>query len=192
MRVIAGTARGRGLRTLPGLEVRPTLDRVRQAVFSSLGEEVRGAACLDLFAGSGAVGIEALSRGAARAVFVERSAGCVRRLTENLQRCEVGERAEVLHCEWQAGIERLRRARERFDLVFADPPYGRFDEAAILAELHLLLIPGGRLLFEHPRRRALPERVASLRLTRVSHYGQTSISWYTRENGRTLTHCEGG
>lgn len=178
MRVIAGSARGRPLRSLPGLEVRPTLDRVRQGVFSSLGERVAGGAFLDLFAGSGAVGIEALSRGAAQAVFVEVSPGCVRRLRENLERCGLQEAARVLQCDWAAGIGRLRRASMVFDLVYVDPPYGRFDEASILAGVEPLLLAGGLLLFEHPARRRLPERTAGLRLTRVMRYGQTAISWY--------------
>lgn len=178
MRVIAGSARGRPLRTLPGLEVRPTLDRVRQGVFSSLGERVDGAVFLDLFAGSGAVGIEALSRGAERATFVERAAGCARRLRENLERCQVAERARVLECDWRAGIARLRRGGEAFDLIYADPPYERFDEASILAAAAELLDAEGLLLLEHPRRRRVPETAGRLRRTRALEYGQTAVSIY--------------
>jgi 16S rRNA (guanine(966)-N(2))-methyltransferase RsmD len=176
--VIAGSARGRPLRTLPGLEVRPTLDRVRQGVFSSLGELVLEAVFLDLFAGSGAVGIEALSRGASQSVFVESAAGCVRRLRENLDRCGFDRQARVLQCDWRAGVDRLLRGREAFDLIYADPPYGRFDEAAVLRELQALLLPEGRLLLEHPRRRALPAETGALRLARQMTYGQTAVSWY--------------
>ena len=178
MRVIAGTARGRQLRSLPGLEVRPTLDRVRQGVFSSLGERVREAVFLDLFAGSGAVGIEALSRGAAQVVFIEVSSGCLRHLRSNLERCGLADRARILASDWRAGVGRLKRAQEGFDLIYADPPYGRFDEASILAEVEPLLVQGGALLFEHPGRRRMPQKTGRLRLERVMIYGQTSVSWY--------------
>ncbi len=178
MRVIAGSARGRPLRTLPGLEVRPTLDRVRQGVFSSLGERVRGAVVLDLFAGSGAVGIEALSRGASQATFVELSGRCARCLRGNLERCALVEMARILQCDWRAGVTRLRRGGEVFDLVYVDPPYGRFDELSVLQEVHPLLGPGAILLFEHLGRRTMPEAGVGFRLTRQMRYGQTSVSWY--------------
>jgi len=178
MRVIAGVARGRPLRTLPGLEVRRTLDRVRQGVFSSLGDRVEEAVFLDLFAGSGAVGIEALSRGASQAVFVERSAGCVRRLRENLERCELAAQARVLACDWQAGIRRLARGGEAFDIIYIDPPYARFDEALVLEGARRLLLAGGTLILEHPRRRGVPSESGELRQVRQMPYGQTMVSWY--------------
>jgi 16S rRNA (guanine(966)-N(2))-methyltransferase RsmD len=183
--VIAGSARGRPLRTLPGLEVRPTLDRVRQGVFSSLGERVSGAVFLDLFAGSGAVGIEALSRGAERATFVESAAGCARRLQENLRRCGVEDRARLLQCDWRAGIERLRRGGEAFDLIYADPPYERFDEAAIVAAAAELLHAEGLLLLEHPRRRRVPEAAGGLKRVRAMEYGQTAVSVYRVDSPAT-------
>ncbi|MEE9218677.1 MAG: 16S rRNA (guanine(966)-N(2))-methyltransferase RsmD [Acidobacteriota bacterium] len=178
MRVISGSARGRRLKTVPGLELRPTLDRVRQAVFSSLGSRIPGAGFLDLFAGCGAVGIEALSRGAGRVVFVESCRACCGALAENLEACALGDRARTLQCDWRAGLERLRAAGERFDVIYADPPYGRYDEAGVLSELSELLASEGVLLLEHPGRRPVPQGVGRLRLVRGVKYGQTSISWY--------------
>jgi 16S rRNA (guanine966-N2)-methyltransferase len=113
MRVIAGTARGRRLAAPPGRDTRPTSDRVREALFSSIAAAVPGAAVCDLFAGSGALGIEALSRGAARATFVERDAGAVAAIRQNLRRTEVDDAGQVVHAE-AAGFCRH---------PLCDPPY---------------------------------------------------------------------
>ena len=121
MRVIAGSARGRRLSAPPGRSTRPTSDRVREALFSSLADDVPGAYVLDLFAGTGALGIEALSRGASGATFVERDAGAIPVLRANLQTAGVSDRAEVVRCDAAAFVQRA--PRQRYDVVLCDPPY---------------------------------------------------------------------
>ena len=127
MRVIAGTHRGRQLRTLPGRDVRPTLDRVRESIFGILGDEVEGAGVLDLFAGTGALGIEALSRGAAFAVFVDDDPRALRVLEQNLETLGLGERASVVRGRVPAVLGAARKSslplRGPVDIIFADPPY---------------------------------------------------------------------
>lgn len=124
MRIIAGKWRGRPLRTPKGFTVRPTSDRVREAIFDILGDRVAGAATLDLFAGSGALGLEALSRGAPSAVFVESDPGAFGILRGNIESLGAPG-AESLHLDYRQALRRLRARGMRFDLVFLDPPYGR-------------------------------------------------------------------
>ena len=123
MRVIAGSARGTRLHAPPGRTVRPTTDRARETLFNVLGDAVEGARCLDLFAGSGALGIEALSRGAEHCTFVDRHPGALQALRDNLARTHLGRRATVLGATWQSAIGRLQRHGQAFDLVFLDPPW---------------------------------------------------------------------
>lgn len=140
MRVIAGSARGRPLRVPRGRTVRPTSDRVREAIFSSLGDAVIGAQVLDLYAGTGALGIEALSRGAAAATFVEPEAAVVEVLTQNLRSTDVNDDAVVVRATAAAFAQ--RRSLAAFDLVFCDPPYAMaFPD--IVAVLQRLSAAGG-------------------------------------------------
>lgn len=140
MRVIAGRWRGRPLRAPKGFTVRPTSDRVREAIFDILGERVSGAAALDLFAGSGALGLEALSRGAASAVFVEADQGAFDILCRNIDTLGAAG-AEPLRMDYRQALRRLRARGSRFGLVFLDPPYGKglaAESAAALGRSGLL------------------------------------------------------
>ncbi|MDO4568243.1 MAG: 16S rRNA (guanine(966)-N(2))-methyltransferase RsmD [Clostridia bacterium] len=148
LRIIAGTAKGRRIAAVDGLETRPTLDRVREAVFGMIQFEVAGAAVLDLFAGSGAMGIEALSRGAGSALFCDRSQRCVEVIRSNL--AALGFEAEVRCDDCFAMLRQLARERRGFDIVFLDPPYASglaHECAAMLVELELLR-KGGVLIVE--------------------------------------------
>ena len=120
MRVITGTARGRVLKELEGLETRPTTGKVKESLFSIIQFDIEGRRVLDLFAGTGQLGIEALSRGAAECVFIDRRADAVRLIQENLSMCRLAERARVR----QGDALPYLRSGERFDIVFLDPPYG--------------------------------------------------------------------
>lgn len=181
LRVIAGDIKGRRLRTLPGLQTRPTAERTREAVFNILGPAVRRAHLLDLFAGTGAYGIEGLSRRAASAVFVEVDRAACAVLTGNLQACGLSDRARVLRWDAARDLNCLRRHEPRFQLVFMDPPYGRGLLAPALA--HLLrsgcVAEGARLVVEHDADDPLPEPAAPYLLQDRRRYGRTLVSFLT-------------
>jgi 16S rRNA (guanine966-N2)-methyltransferase len=173
MRVIAGTLRGRRLRAPGGEGTRPTADRVREALFSMLGEAVLQARVLDLFAGSGALGIEALSRGASRVTFVDRAPTAIAAVRANL--ADLGLRAEVRRSEALAFVGAAIRAGHQYDLVFVDPPYA---QAASLGQqlsttLPGLLAPGARVVAESDRRAPLG---LGLPVLRERRYGDTLIT----------------
>lgn len=140
MRVIAGEAHGRRLRAPRGLATRPATARVRASIFSRLAArtEIAGARVLDLFAGSGSLGLEALSRGAGRAVFVDSSRGAAAVIRDNLRVLKLGERAEVIVAGVERALAQLATRGERFELVFIDAPYGRDTSAGVLAALERL------------------------------------------------------
>ncbi len=179
MRVVAGRLRGRALRTVRGLAVRPTSDRVKTAVFDILGPTVRGARVLDLFAGSGALGIEALSRGAEKATFVECARGPLLVLQQNLQTLGLGQEAEVVQAE---ALHYLRRWQGpvQFDIVFADPPYDFQEHQSLLALVagKELLAPGGLLVLEHRTGLEPQEPGGRLQLVRRKVFGITTVSWF--------------
>ena len=177
MRVIAGTLGGRRLRAPRGSATRPTSDRVREALFSLLGE-VSGARVLDLFAGTGALGIEALSRGARSAVFVERDARALRALRANLASLELGgDRAEVRQAQVPAALRSARERAETYDLVFIDPPYSRASDLGhgLATLLPPLLETEARIVVESDRRAPLQLQA---RLERERSYGDTLITIY--------------
>jgi pantetheine-phosphate adenylyltransferase len=182
MRVIAGSAKGRRLRAVRGQAVRPTADRVKEALFSMLQSRVAldGAAVLDLFAGTGALGIEALSRGARRAVFVEQEHEPRRVLAANLAACGFGGRARVLGGAVRRALTQLGAGGERFDAVFMDPPYGRDLADAALRQLadSGLVAQGGWAVVEHHVDDPLAERYGPLRLTATRRYGKTAVALY--------------
>lgn len=179
MRVIAGTLGGRRLVAPHGLATRPTGERVREALYSVLGP-LDGEVVLDLYAGTGALGIEALSRGAARAVFVENARPAVAALRQNLAVLGIGARANLL-C---LAVARAARQLERvgpFDLVLADPPWAHLAEAAAALEglaVNALSL-GARVMLEHAARDAAPP-IAGLALRTTRAYGDTAISLYDR------------
>lgn len=172
MRVVAGIYGGRRLQAPPGSATRPTSDRVREALFSILGDRVAGARVLDLFAGTGALGIEALSRGAASATFVESSSAAQRVLRTNLQ--SLGAEAEVVRID---ALKWLRNAADLYDLVFLDPPYDAAERlGGVLPELlPAVLAPRALVIAECDRRRPLD---LSMSLTDERRYGDTLIRFY--------------
>ncbi len=123
MRVIAGSARRLLLKAPDGMDTRPTADRVKESLFNMLNPDLYGCAFLDLFSGSGAIGIEALSRGAQRAVLVDASMECAGIIKQNLEVTRLGENAEIINEDVYAAIERLGRRGDKFDIIFMDPPY---------------------------------------------------------------------
>ena len=178
MRVIAGKAKGTRLAAPKGLAIRPTLDRVREALFSILGGNVEGARFLDLFAGTGANGIEALSRGADYACLVDANAQALSTVRHNLEASRLAPNAACLQLHLPSGLRRLDGA---FDLVFADPPYDFSDYAPLLEGLceHGLISPGGQVVIEHRKGATLPPHCGRLDRQRESKYGSTHLSFYT-------------
>ncbi|MBW2454297.1 MAG: 16S rRNA (guanine(966)-N(2))-methyltransferase RsmD [Deltaproteobacteria bacterium] len=178
MRVIAGSLRGRRLAAPRGRGTRPTPDRVREALFSALGS-VEGLAVLDLYAGSGALAIEALSRGAVRAVAVERAAPALRALGQNLTDLELTDRCAVLALPVERSVRALAE-RGPFGLVLADPPYADLGAGRAIARVlggAQVVAPAARLVVEHAARSEPPE-IAGAQWLRTRRYGDTALSQY--------------
>lgn len=183
MRVIAGKFRSRVLRSLRGADLRPTSDRLRETLFNILGPAVEDAVFVDAYAGTGAVGIEALSRGARHAVFVEKHARAVAIIQANLKALGIHNRAEVMAMDVIRAFSLLDRKGAAADFIFADPPYDDDDayERVLQATAELsVLAPTGWLIVEHEKRRSLPIELASLVRTRVVVQGDAALSFYWR------------
>jgi 16S rRNA (guanine(966)-N(2))-methyltransferase RsmD len=184
MRIIAGEARGRRLRPVRGLEVRPTSDRVRESLFSILesrlpGDGLSGSRVLDLFAGTGALGIEALSRGAREATFVESDPEAARTVRENLAHCRLQHRGRVLVQPVEEYVAAPGRGESAYDLVFADPPYTCGREAPWLEALvPPLLSAAAVVVVEHAGRTVMPETAGRLARFDQRRYGQTALTFY--------------
>jgi 16S rRNA (guanine966-N2)-methyltransferase len=195
VRVITGTAKGRPLKTVPGRDVRPTADRVKESIFNVIGPRVMESQFLDLFAGSGNIGVEALSRGASAVVFVELVTAHLAVIAENLTVTGLRERAHLLGREAISACAELGKQAQRFDLIFVDPPYGQELVPAALAAIarHDLLLADGWVICEHHRRDPMPDRITSahsagsLERFRELTFGETVLSLYREElapNGR--------
>ena len=177
MRVITGTARGRVLKTLPGDATRPTTDKVKEAVFSAIQFDVEGRRVLDLFAGSGQMGIEALSRGAAHAVFVDASREAASVVKENLQKTDLFANATVI-CR---KAEDFLNTAERFDLVFVDPPYASDLLLQVLQRLPRCLSDYATVICEHPTSVTLPQTVGTLVAGKPKQYGKIGVTIYRNQ-----------
>jgi 16S rRNA (guanine966-N2)-methyltransferase len=178
VRVVAGSFRGRVLSTPHGMSTRPTAGRAREAMFSILGN-IEGALVLDLYAGSGALGFEALSRGGAYATFVEHDRKALFCLRENVERLAVQDRAKLLPLRVE-GLARALSASERFDLVFCDPPWKLMDRAlSALDDLHAFFASGARVVLEHPA--ALEPEIPGLRAIDKRRWGDTGATFFEPE-----------
>ena len=179
MRVITGKARGVQLKTPDGLLTRPTSDRVKEALFSIIQFEIPGARVLDLFGGTGQLGIEALSRGAKDAVFVDAREDACRLIRENLKRTRLDSNAKVIRCDY---LEYLKRCTENFQIILLDPPYAEvFLENALkcIAEIDILQ-SGGIIVAEHPVGKELPWEFEGFIRSRDYKYGKTLPTIYRK------------
>ena len=178
MRVIAGTQKGRRLHSPKGPGIRPTADRVKEALFSILGSRIAGARFLDLYAGTGAIGIEALSRGARHVTFVEPDRSALRVLRANLALCGLEAAADIQACSAEAFLRRTMKGLPPYDILFADPPY-RTDTArelwAMLAETDVAA-PDALIVLEHSSKLAVPAGHRRLNVLRQYRYGDTTLS----------------
>lgn len=180
MRVITGTAKGRRLKAPKGMETRPTSDRIKEALFNIIGTKVINVNFLDLFAGTGAIGIEALSRGAHKAVFVEKNPKTTRIIRENLESTSLSERAFIMAQEADKALETLSLKGERFGMIFIDPPYlkGLEKESLAIIDRRNLLDPGGLIITESSKLDNMPEEIGGIKLFRQERYGDTVLSFY--------------
>ena len=177
MRVIAGEFRSRRLKSIPGVATRPTPDRLRETLFDILQTRMEGTVFVDAYAGTGAVGIEALSRGARHAFFLERNRAALEAIRENLDQLKIGSRATVL-----AGPVMLTLERCRADIVFLDPPYEQEREYGQALEL-LSQNPPELVIAQHSTRVSLAETYGALERTRTVRQGDNALSFYGREKG---------
>ncbi len=178
MRIIAGIARGRRIESPAGWSTRPTLDRVRESLFNILAPRLSGTTFLDLFAGTGANGLEALSRGAAHAVFAESDPAALAVIRRNIALCGFSETAECLRLNLPQGLATLSGA---FNIVFADPPYAFAQAEALFGRLdtHHLVAPGGLIVYESARKTPPPDILCRWTLFRRAEYGDTALSFYS-------------
>jgi 16S rRNA (guanine(966)-N(2))-methyltransferase RsmD len=181
MRIIAGTYRGLRLRTLAGGKLRPTTDQLRETLFDVLGPSIEGATFLDAYAGTGAVGIEALSRGARDVVFIEHHRAAYQLIRQNLADLKIESGYALRTCAVLTGIERLKREGEHFDMVFLDPPYEEIREYHhTLRQLARgsLLLPTSIVIAEHSKHIQLEEDYLTLHRTRLLRHGDAQLAFY--------------
>ncbi len=179
MRVITGTARGRRLETLNGTDVRPTTDKVKEAVFSSIQFDIEGRNVLDLFAGSGQLGIEALSRGASKATFVDLNPDAISVITKNITATGFKEISTVRRADY---FSFCASTNETFDIAFIDPPYreGLYEKA--LGAVTNVMSDYGVIICEHPTDVDLPDNVNGFTAVKRSRYGKIAVSFYRKED----------
>lgn len=189
MRVIAGTYRSRILKSLKGLALRPTSDRLRETLFNVLGAGISGSRFLDAFAGTGAVGIEALSRGAAHAAFIENHVPAAALIRKNLASLKIAPAATVICADALRALEsiaaRVNAGVAPYDYIFVDPPYaGTADYSRTMQFLasSVLLAPDGIVIVEHRKSFSLPESFESLQRVRLLRQGDAALSFYRRPN----------
>jgi len=185
MRIITGASKGVRLKTPDGMKTRPTSERVKEAVFSIVQFEVEGGRVLDLFAGTGQMGIEALSRGAVRAVFVDSWKEACKLVRENLMLSRLAEKACVVQADY---LSYLDRCTETFDLIILDPPYAEvFLENALkkISEIDILS-DRGIIICERPAEKQLPPEIPGLQLKKDYRYGKTCISVYRSTNAEEV------
>lgn len=173
MRVITGTARGRKLNAPEGLDVRPTTDKVKEAVFSAIQFEIQGTYVLDLFAGSGQMGIEAISRGASRAVFVDNSSKAIRCINDNIRSAGFERQSEVIS---RNSYDYIKLTRNIFDIIILDPPYRHNHIDNILPFVAEKLKTGGLIICEYESEADEPSLPESLTLRKTYRYGKINVS----------------
>jgi len=179
MRVITGEARGKRLVTPAGLDVRPTPERVKEGLFSALHFDIEGRRVLDLFAGSGQLSMEALSRGAASAVLVDNSAASVKAARSNIEICGFEEKAKIVQLDYAAFCA---MCRDTFDIVFLDPPYNEGLLMPAIKAVLPLMSDYGFIVCEHPPEVELEETVGGFAIWRTYRYGKVLVSVYRKED----------
>lgn len=200
MRVISGTAKGRSLKAVPGMGTRPTTDKVKEAIFSMIGPYFDGGRVLDLFAGTGGLGIEALSRGMDRAIFTDMDKKSIETIKENVRATGFEDKAEIYRNDANKALKALAKRKAKFDLVFLDPPY----RLKILRELveallqNELLEDRAIIVMEHDADDAFEDAIGACVPIRRSEYGETAVTIYTYNSNQQIKEmnnddeCEAG
>lgn len=180
MRIISGNRRGKKLYAFEGRGIRPTADRVREAIFNILAAHVKGAVALDLFAGTGAFGLEALSRGACSTIFIDHHPDAIRLLKKNIDACGMTDAARVIKWDISRDLNCLKGIRPRFELVFMDPPYNRNLVQATLLHLHAsrALQTGARVVIEHSGDESLTGNLDGFSMMDQRKYGKSLVSFF--------------
>jgi 16S rRNA (guanine966-N2)-methyltransferase len=178
MRIISGELRGRKLLSPDSDKVRPTTDKVKEAVFNILAPYLEDAVVIDLFAGTGSLGLEALSRGAVRVYFVDKSKESINLVKENVKRCAAEDRSVILLYDFERGLERIP---EKVDIIFLDPPYskGFMEKSLSLISASMRLNEDGIVVAEHGKDEILPDRIGNLTKIKEKKYGKIMISIYS-------------
>ncbi len=187
MRVIAGEWKGLTLSAPKGQVARPTTDRVKESMFNLLGWNWLGGVAVDLFAGSGALGIEALSRGAESAIFVDVHPASLAALRENLNRCKAGPRAKVYRADWEVAWTKVCASDIDVGWVFVDPPYGKNLWVPVLSAISRGSVhPRFGVVCEHPKDVSLPSQVGDLDVTKSKAYGDIAVTIYRSRRGEDM------
>lgn len=191
MRVISGTAKGRPLRAVPGMNTRPTTDKVKEAIFSMIGPYFAGGMVLDLYAGTGGLAIEALSRGMDKAVLIDQDRKAVETIRDNIERAGFADRAEIYRNDAGKALSVMAKRGLVFDLVFLDPPYKLTNMDLVMFQLQekQMLADGAIIVVEHDAKITYEPQIGDLIRSRCSEYGDTAVSIYrhqARVNTQTL------
>jgi 16S rRNA (guanine966-N2)-methyltransferase len=182
LRVVSGVCKGRALKAVPGNTTRPTTDKVKEALFNMIGPYFEKGLGLDLFAGSGGLGLEALSRGLDRVIFVDRERKAIQTIYENIQACKMEDKAEVYRNDADRALKALIKREMRFDYIFLDPPYKKQQLLSLMQKIseHRVLKNGGYIICEHSHDVELPESVGEFTQFKHEKYGIIAITIYSR------------
>ncbi len=183
MRVVSGTRKGKILKAVPGSSTRPTTDKVKEAIFNMIGPYFDGGLGLDLFAGSGGLGIEALSRGAEKVIFVDKDGKAIQTIHENISNCGFEENAEVYRNDSDRALKAIKKRELSFELIFLDPPYKKQQLVKLLEiiDKENLLATKGKIICEHGTDIHLPDSVGHLNVQKREKYGIIAVTIYEIE-----------
>lgn len=193
MRVISGIAKGRSLQPVPGKGTRPTSDKIKEAIFSMIGPYFQGGHVLDLFAGTGALGIEALSRGMEKGIFIDMERNCMDIIRQNLQITGLSEKAEIYRNEASKAVKALAKRGLKFDLVFLDPPYKLIYMEELLLQMQSpdLFSKDAVIVLEHDASTQFSDQIDHLIKDKYVVYGDTAITIYRKATSEKNDHEEG-
>jgi 16S rRNA (guanine(966)-N(2))-methyltransferase RsmD len=184
MKIVAGKNRGNKLKSLKGLSIRPTSQKVREALFDILGISIEGTYFLDLFAGTGAIGIEALSRGAQKVIFIEKEVKCIKIIKENLKKTKNDQNSLVFKIDFLSGIKLLAKKNYLLDYIFLDPPYNMGLANISLLEISKLTIlkKNSLVIVQHYKKEKVEENINNLKLFDQRKYGESYLSFFSNTN----------